>query len=220
MIIIQYLFGDDVNIGVDIDSVSCDMLPSVCDYVNACYSTNFSADEVTSWNHSFITNDGKRISLPSMIEECFQRRGFLRTLPVMKGAKETIWWLKENNENVTFITSRSSFYATDTISWINMHFGESPIIHVRDDKNHDLDVLIDDAPRHISAFKGNLAIAFNQPWNESVEFHSTPSTKVQRAKSWYHIRKIMEEEFDISSTKKYIKAVPLGMIEDRIQFGF
>jgi 5'(3')-deoxyribonucleotidase len=172
-----------MRIGIDIDDVACDMKPSAVEYFNRAHGADICVGDITGWNPEFSTPDDGTIRWSDHVVSCLYDDKFVLGLPAMDGAKEGIRGLAEFHD-VILITSRRTSVAGTTYDWVRANLGEYPIIFARHDKNHGLDMLIDDAPHHINSFRGDIAFIFDQPWNR-VEF----TRPVVRVKTWSGIVK-------------------------------
>jgi 5'(3')-deoxyribonucleotidase len=175
-----------MRIGVDIDSVVCEMVGPLLKRINKKYNTNFKRNDIKEWNWVFEAN-GLRIDGETEIHEAMDTLDFILNLPVITGAKEGIDRLsKKLLDEIIFITSRRTCLKEPTITWIRKNFGDYKV-HFTDDiedsKNgYAVDVLIDDAAHHIESFaqKHRPAIVYDCPWNRNIRSNQY----IKRAKDW------------------------------------
>lgn len=157
-----------VKLGVDIDSVLCDSIPSLLRRINHEQGTHFEKCDVIQWDFPI----GSR-TFGDLILEAFRDPSFLIDLPAMDGAKEAMKRLAYDFD-IVIVTSRKHLTVEATKFWVEQRFGPLPVIHTGETKNgHDLDILIDDAPHNVMAFanEGRPAILFDQPWNQKLGLH-------------------------------------------------
>lgn len=195
-------------LGIDIDSVVCELTPSVLIMSGgrfSRYQNNIPKDkrEITDWNMSFkvMTDDGVLdVGLYDEIMKLFDYPGMIKSLPLVNDADHAIWFLKRKFK-LLFVTSRPSKYSGDTQIWIknklNLKSNEFKLKHVEKDKNGvGADILIDDNIGNAYKFaeNGKTAILFDQPWNKSLviekkkdlwpEFYNR---SIVRMYDWYQI---------------------------------
>lgn len=192
-----------MRVGIDIDSTTCDLVPSIVDMANERLGTNYTVKDVDKWDYVFEGANGDRCRLTKLIGEAFAIPGFLESLPAIEGACEGVEAISRidgaGDLSITFITNRHPRHAYGTIRWLHEHIGEYPVIFAKDAKQHGLDILIDDAPHHIENFSGRLPIVYDQPWNQRMRVRDQGGIlsnkhyrKVMRVKSWPQIVSIME----------------------------
>jgi 5'(3')-deoxyribonucleotidase len=175
-----------LKIGVDIDSVVCEMVEPLLKRINNKYNTNFNRRDIREWNWVFKC-DGFDIDGETEIHEAMDTLDFISNLPVIAGAQNAIEHLSKNN-SIMFITSRRNCLQKPTLAWIKKNFGDYPVRFtddVEDNKNgYAVDILIDDAAHHVEAFvkKNEFAVLFDQPWNRDVN-----DERILRVDSWRDI---------------------------------
>ena len=170
-----------MKIGVDIDSVLCELTAPLMWRVNNKYGTNLTRDDIKEWNWKFDLN-GYHIDGYSEIKEALDDYFFALNLPAIDGGKEMLDFREFLGDEILLITSRNKSRAPATKEWVKRNIGNYEIKFTEGDKNgYDVDVLIDDAPHHTMDFakKGKFTILFDQPWNQGVEHPN-----ILRIKSW------------------------------------
>lgn len=168
-----------LKLGLDIDSVVCEIMPTVVGRINARYQTNYSKADITNWD--FETEE---FDLHDEIMRAFADKKNLMNFPQVDCAATGVWYLKDDFE-IVFVTSRPPEYRRYTERWIEKNFGKFPVFHVNGDKNGlGLDILVDDAPHNIRDFAahGKPCVIFDQPWNRTETFDER---LVRRADTWF-----------------------------------
>jgi len=170
-----------LKIGVDIDSVLCELMEPLLERVNKKYGTTLTRDDIKEWNWKFDLN-GYHIDGYAEIKEALDDYDFAVNLPAVPGGKEQLDFLKFLGNDILLITSRNARRAPVTTEWVRRNIGDYEIKFTDGDKNeYERDILIDDAPHHTMDFaeKGKFTILFSQPWNQDV-YHKN----IMRIWSW------------------------------------
>lgn len=141
-----------LNILVDLDSISNNLLVKWLSEYNRDYDDNLTPDDIMSWDtHLYVKPEcGKKIY------GYFTPELFLDLDP-LEGAVEAIKTLFEDGHNITFVTATPWGCADAKYTWCRKHF---PFL-----TSHDVimahkkylvngDVLIDDSPKNIREFRG------------------------------------------------------------------
>lgn len=184
-----------MKIGVDIDSVCCELMPAVLSIAEAQTGKTVKVHEVTSWNPTIRGLNIKK-AVEDFFEDCPET---LAMLPMMPYAKPCLKAIEEAGDDITLITGRWAKYAGITVEWVQKNLGDYPIIHC----NHGgkaqfgMDVLIDDNLQEVFAFAtarekhGGKAICFAQPWNQDFNQGMPPSgyqpRNAFRAADWVEV---------------------------------
>lgn len=170
-----------MKIGVDIDSVLAEAMPTFLDSIRERHGLELKKEDIKEWNMKWGNID--------LYEEiCFVLYNKPRAvvdMSLVDGADKGMKYLLKNYD-VKLITSRKEPETTEiTRKWVDKNFGSIEVLHTDTDKNgYDVDILIDDAPHHVESFskKGGWAILFDQPWNQDVK--TEPGNHIIRAKDW------------------------------------
>ena len=171
-----------MKIGVDIDSVVCELMPALLCRVNIKYGTAIKYEDIMEWNWKFTTPDGAIHDGYAEIHEAMRDKEFALALPVVDGAFEGVRELMDMVPfgNVVYITSRGLDVQQTTEKWLRDRMTKSclekpKVIFTQLNKNgHDLDVLIDDNIDTALSFakSGGMAILYRRPWsNDSDKIH-------------------------------------------------
>lgn len=98
---------------------------------------------------------------------------FFNNLPIIPGAKQGVDALLDQGHDVRFVTARDPHnYGRQTREWLSRH--RLPVDVVHTERKHDwvdkFDLLVDDAPHHLRAWRreGGNAYVFKQPWNREL----------------------------------------------------
>ena len=127
-----------MKIGIDIDGVLCDHVPSVCRWASEKYGIDARPEMVTEWDVQI-----KGHSFGDLIFETYSDSDFVMALPPYPGAVNGVRQLKRVREvELVIVTSRR--YAQPTIWWVEEHFGRMPVYLAEDKTTVGLDGLIDD----------------------------------------------------------------------------
>lgn len=149
------------KLGIDIDGVVCDILPSVVKFAHMKYRwpSNYCVEQ---WNP--VVNG---INLSSIIDEFLSHDAYVEALPVVPGAREAIASLSKKHE-ITFITHRTAACGDATRRWIADNVGHYPVIHADGSKAKcDVDMMVDDSLANCWDFiyACKTAILFDRPYN-------------------------------------------------------
>jgi len=158
-----------LKLGLDIDSVVCEMIPTVLQKVNTKHRTALTKKDIIDWNM-----ETSQFKLYNEIIDTFDDMNIMLGLPPVLGAKPALRILAEDFELI-FITTRPKEYAQQTKRWVwsMLAVDGSEIHHVERDKNGiDVDILVDDNLGNVFKFagQGKPAIVFDQPWNSEKAF--------------------------------------------------
>jgi 5'(3')-deoxyribonucleotidase len=179
-----------MKIGVDIDSVTCKLMPSVLEHIQDKFGLTLTPEDIKSWNPTFETSVGV-VDIGKEIRECFREDGFLESLPTIDGAKEALEEISKKHK-VFIITSRWIGRYWETVEWVYKNLGKYPVLFSNGSKSgYGLDILIDDCPETLIDFYGSSRdlevrpiIIFNQPWNRDLHY-------LPRANSWNEVLNLL-----------------------------
>jgi len=151
------------TIGVDIDGVVCELLPSLLERVNKKYGSRLKKTDITDWNFKRGTVDLYKEILESLTDD-----NFVLNLPTVHGAREAIEKLSKHY-HIIFVTARKVAPEKSTKEWIKKNFGGHYTV-IFNGKKEDvkMDMLIDDNWGNANAFvqkTGAYALLFDQPVN-------------------------------------------------------
>lgn len=181
-----------MRIGVDIDSVVCELIPAILTRIEYLYGIEIKKEEITSWNPVWVRKEWV-INLEKEIKSAFNIEGFLENLPPIRWAPEAIKFIEYLGYEVVFVTKRWEGSEQETRRWIEKHFGEHEIIFVREDhKNgYRLDALIDDNIDNLRSFE-KVRILFDQPWNRE---EANLSNYTMRVTSWIEVIQFLGDPY-------------------------
>lgn len=189
-----------LKIGVDIDSVLAEIMPLFLRSIEKRHGLILKKEDITKWNmkwNIFDLDDRMHEKTIDLYEEiCFvldKLYDDVIDVPLVAGAKEGMEYLRKHYD-VKLITSRNETTTKiATQKWVKKNFGDIEVVFTDADKNgYNVDVLVDDAPHHITSFaqKGGWAIIFNQPWNKEIEIGE--NMHVLRAADWESVCSAVE----------------------------
>ncbi len=160
------------KLGIDVDGVLADTVPSVLERMEEKYGPHDDTKEdVTEWGHS-VNVDGKDILLGPEIVEGHEVERHLKSIEPKRGAKDGLRTLRERGYEVIIVTNRPS--NDDTVEWTKGWLDENGLPYDEFHSTADttktavgVDVLIDDHDRNVVEFleDGRPAVLFDQPWN-------------------------------------------------------
>lgn len=181
-----------MNIFVDIDEVVADLLPAWVNRYNAIFGDSLNAANITGWSlEPYVKPEcGKQVYQlledPTLYDEVEPILGSLAAINV----------LRERGHRIIFATASPNGSAGRKLRWLYEHEFLQPAglptsvhpdyIEVYDKSLLSGDVLIDDGPHNVSAFRG-LSILFRQPHNEHV-YHLLP------ANNWAEVLDILSQD--------------------------
>jgi 5'(3')-deoxyribonucleotidase len=197
-----------MKIGVDVDSVVCELMPTIMEHISKKVGKTYTIDDVINWEMNFDGED-----LYENIVEVLNSDKIL-LFPTVPLSKDCIDILSYRGSKICFITSRRSSLEENTKRWIEYNFGYYEVFHAGngEDKNgYEIDILIDDAPHHIKDFVdgGGYAILFDRPWNRDMGKYEDCS-RMLRAKGWKDVLfgvSVLEEliKWDLKTKSKRLK---------------
>ena len=171
------------TLGLDVDSVLCESIPSILWRINQEQGTNLEKNDVVEWDLPIGQS-----TIGELILEIFRDPVFLMLLPPMDGAVEAVRRLALDFD-IVVVTSRKPLTVDATRLWVDQFFGPLPVVHTgSESKNeHELDILVDDGPHNVIAFAdgGRPAILFDQPWNQKVPDHPL----IWRCSNWPQVHR-------------------------------
>lgn len=177
---------------VDMDDVIAKCVQTWINIINEKKKLAIDFEEATDWSWSKI-REKYSLSLDEMLE-VLDEKDFFINLPRVKGSKRALQELKDSGWEIVIVTTLfpwnrdSGTKANHKQIWLDLHF--KGILEPRNiimTERKDLiegDVLIDDAPKYLIPYPGNV-IVFDRPWNRNI-----PELEgMKRAKDW---KKIVE----------------------------
>lgn len=174
----------DITVVVDLDEVTCDLSSKWFGLYNADWGDTLTpADVLTYDTHLYVHPD-----CGTKIYGYLESPGFFRDLLPMPGAQETLRWASKNFRLV-IATSRAAHAHEDTVAWIEefLPFVDSDnVVFTRRKELIDGDVLIDDAPQHILAFRGVPIVFGDYGYNQGLRDH-------YRAADWAEVRRFLQQ---------------------------
>ncbi|WP_315905939.1 5' nucleotidase, NT5C type [Priestia koreensis] len=176
---------------IDMDSVICDLMTPWHKRYNEDFDDNLSVERLACWQSEKYVKQECGIKIYDYLDE----PGLFRHLEPLPHAIEVLQRLHEKME-ILIVTSSRTFAFTEKEQWVNEHLpfiGAKNIIFThRKDKVYG-DVLFDDAPHNLEAFRatGRQAVAMSYPYNQDVD--------VPHVSDWLQFEKWVD---DYVSTQK------------------
>lgn len=170
-----------MRIGVDIDGVVADIMPSALSAINKKYELDLHPSMILEYDYRI----GEGTTVTDEIIRLLQDEEFALNIPVMDKAPQVVRSLKFRGHEVVFVTARKPESMGVTKKWIEQHFGALEIVHTEHKQEVAIDILIDDCPFVVRAFAhtGRRAMLYDQPWNRKMEVEYG----VRRVHDWYEV---------------------------------
>tara|TARA_Y100000310_G_C20699553_1_gene828458 strand:- start:6075 stop:6659 length:585 start_codon:yes stop_codon:yes gene_type:complete len=170
-----------MKIGIDLDEVLCDTVTSLLRYHNETYGTNYTRDEIKSYDLWKLWG-GTRQQAIQIVYDFYESPYFDKMEPVtdaVEGTKELT-----TNHELHIVTSRPTDLASGTKRWVEYHFPNifsethftnqwniSNSSHQKKSSiclNHGLRIMIDDCLEHVieCAERDIPSFLFDCPWNK------------------------------------------------------
>lgn len=153
------------RIAVDVDGVLGDQVSPILLELNEKYGIKLSKEDITDWEYPIVDT-----KIDVEIEEALLDQSYVLEMPVVKGAKEGMFYLWKNHF-VVIATSRPKETEAATLKWISSNFKFHEYCNTRGKGKKFLhaDILIDDNIQYIKEFSNNngVGLLFSQPWNEN-----------------------------------------------------
>jgi 5'(3')-deoxyribonucleotidase len=183
-----------MKVGIDIDAVLCETVPSICKYLRKRYNIEMTKSDVTEWDFPV---KGTGMNFGQVIQEAFEVPGFIESLYPVLGARTAMFTLIEESfarpdMSLMLVTSRKEKFTPQTRAWVDRYFHpDLPVWHTHDGmKNGKFDILIDDYDENILQFinsGGKYGLLFSQPWNISSQVDQTCFYRVFRTNGWLEV---------------------------------
>lgn len=160
-----------MNILVDVDSTTLNLMPEWLRLYNYDYSDALTPDMITEWDMTKFVNGicGKKIY------EYLANPFLYDYVQPIDGAVEGVKYIRSRGHRVIFVSA--GVYASGKYDCLVRH-GFEPGKYAEDfivayDKSIICgDVLIDDKPENVVSFSGRVALLFDQPWNRSFQWEN------------------------------------------------
>lgn len=190
-----------MKIAIDIDDVLANFLPTLLDFHNTTYKTNYEKEHFKTF-HLWETWGGTREEAIDKVFHFYETEEF-KNIAVIEGAKDAVKLLKQNHELIV-VTARPEDLRSKTEEWISTHFpGLFSDIHIANRfsksgpqttkallcEKHGADMLIDDSLDYAleCVAPHRKILLFDNPWNQHPEL----PTGIHRVRSWEEIQKMI-----------------------------
>lgn len=158
---------DGIHIGIDVDGTAAEHLTGICRRGRDLWGLDLYPEDVTEWNFDLPGVDKEFVDL---VKECYSDDDFIRDMPPLPGAVETIQDIHEAGATVSIVTHRPEPTLPATKDWLADHdipydnfIGDAP-----DDKSEvGTDILVDDHYKNVAnmAEAGKHGILILRPFN-------------------------------------------------------
>ncbi|MCF6139000.1 5' nucleotidase, NT5C type [Pseudalkalibacillus berkeleyi] len=170
---------------IDMDSVICDLMTEWHSRYNKDYNDNLSVQDLACWNSEKYVKE----ACGSKIYDYLDEPGLFINLKPLPHAIEVLGRLSEKHD-ILIVTSSRTYAYTEKEKWVEKHLpfiGSRNLIFTHRKEMVIGDVLFDDAPHNLNAFKetGRMSIAMDYPYNRNV--------KVDRVSNWLEFEKWIEK---------------------------
>lgn len=177
-----------MKVGLDIDDVIVQYVPSLTNFYNKVYDDNVSTNNITAWDlKTSYEKAGGTEAVRSLMEAFIQHPSFVQ-MPEVPGATAAVRRLMEEGHEVYFISARGSKAIDSCYKWFyannlplkNIYFNREKAWLV--DKLG-IEVFVDDGMHNLNDIGTKTScstIIFDQPWNR----HANATTAHYRASGW------------------------------------
>lgn len=161
---------------IDMDSVICDLMSEWHRRYNRDYEDNLSYERLQSWHSEHFVKPECGTKIYDYLDE----PGLFLNLNPLPNSIDVLKRLN-NTYDILIVTSSRSYAYTEKEKWVEKHLPFIDKQNIIFTHRKDLiagDLLFDDAPHNLEAFRstGRIAIAMDYPYNRNVD--------VPRVKSW------------------------------------
>lgn len=178
------------KLGVDVDDVLCDFIPSFLKWYNIKHKTNHHPSIIRQYDFEKYLHISRDQTIKEI--EAFYDSDIFHSMLPKKHSQEVLRILSHNYELIC-VTSRYPQTIDSTQKWVNDHYptliGEIHHTTYKGDlvKRLGITTHIDDAPHHINAISqlGIPVLAYDSHWNTSCRFPQN----VKRVYGWRDIRR-------------------------------
>ena len=174
-----------LRIAIDMDETIADSLGKQLGAYNKAFGARVTPDDLDGQHlHDLVPADRA-----DHARDLFHDPAFFLDLELIDGSREVIRDLAQRHE--VFIASAAMEVPTSfaaKYAWLREHFAFIPTSHLvfcGDKSVLDVDVLIDDTPRHFERFRGT-PILFSAPHNQQEQ-------RYRRVSSWDEVRRLLLE---------------------------
>lgn len=196
-------------VGVDLDAVSIDILPTWCAFYNQDYKDSLKPEQVLDWNMADFVKEECGFSVYKYLND---PRLYWKALPV-PGALEGIQALRDMGATVLFVTSSYDGTIEPKIKWLR-RFGVIPdektdplsseVVKIKNKHLLKLDVMIDDYIENLRPLDCEKVL-FPAPYN--AQFREEEGLVVAEA-GWGDIPEIINELWEQKRERKRVDSLP------------
>lgn len=151
-----FMVTDKPVLVVDMDGVTCQFVPAVCQEHNRLTGDNLQPEDITDWD----------MTLFGIQKDTWLKPGFFLDLEPMPGAAEILYLIRKDYRlSIATDCQGVDFVQDDKRAWIEKHLPFVDDIYFLSDKSAVPGHLIfDDAPHHLKAFPG-ITVKMITPYN-------------------------------------------------------
>ncbi|RAS71882.1 5' nucleotidase, NT5C type [Priestia endophytica] len=169
---------------IDMDSVLCDLMTDWHKRYNEDYNDNLSVDRLLCWDSAKYVKK----ECGNKIYDYLDEEGLFLNLKPLPNAIEVLQRLHKHY-NIFIVTTSHTYAYTEKELWVRNHIpfiGAKKIIFTHQKNQVKGDLLFDDAPHNLEAFKdaGRQVVAMDYPYNRNIN--------VPRVKSWLEFEDFLQ----------------------------
>lgn len=188
-----------VTIGVDIDDVIADFIPTLVLFHNDLYGSNLTKNHFVSYDFWKVWGGTKEEAV-FKVNEMLTNPTYFRKIPPLDNSIPSLRKLKDEGAILHAITGRRNSALNSTMEWINtyfpdfftsIHFTNSYCLEGKSEKKSKIckdlgvTVIIEDHITHALDCAENdiRVLLFDCPWNKNTPVHE----KIERVFSWNEV---------------------------------
>src|SRR3990167_1533324 len=177
-------------VACDMDDVVANLVPAWLELYGKLTGDIISPESITSWNIGQFARD------PTTFYQVLDRSDLFRFLDPVAGSIEGINRLSETSDIYFLTDGQAKYAASEKQAWVDTHFPQLSRKRVIISSAKHLikaDILIDDSPRHLSAFPG-YTLKFNRPWNTGVAANWNASSWEELTNLWPEVYSTIQRD--------------------------
>lgn len=183
---------------VDMDSVIVDLMTEWFQRYNEEHGDDLSVERLQCWQ----TEKYVKAECGKKIYDYLDAPGLFRELSPLPDAVEVLERLAKRYD-ILIVTSSRTYAYTEKEQWVNEHLpfiGSANLIFAHRKDMIVGDLLFDDAPHNLTAFRasGRLAVAMDYPYNRSID--------VPRVSGWLEFESLLAELAEREEGRRAVEA--------------
>jgi 5'-nucleotidase len=175
-----------LRILVDLDGIVADFFGPLWVEYERLTGEKISTSQILCWDMS------KYVSHPEVLKSIYFRHGYFTTLPTLPGAVNALGELADDGHELVIVSSPCTPHsAAEKLEWCKKHlpFLDQKNVWIGHNKHHVRgDILIDDGPHNISAYRREHPEAFltgiAHPYNEGASYDLRADCHEKPADAW------------------------------------